>query len=70
LRSHEKPALDLVRLGEVPLLSLKKRGFGRDRPQRRQVLLVQPAGQDRQEVHVPARGMVVVLGGGKGHLRL
>jgi hypothetical protein len=58
--------LDLRRPGEIPLLSLKKRGFGRDRPQRRQVLLVQPAGQDRHEMHVPARGMIVVLGAGKG----
>ena len=49
LRSHGKQPLDLPRLGQIPLLPLKERGFGGDPTKRRQILWAQSAGQHGQD---------------------
>jgi hypothetical protein len=54
-------ALDRPRLGEVPFLPLKQRGFGGHATKRRQVLRAQPAGQHGQNVGMPVRAVVIML---------
>jgi hypothetical protein len=61
--------LDL-RLGQVPLLPLKQRGFGGHATQRRQILRAQPAGQHGQDVGMPVRAVVIMLRGHELHLLL
>jgi hypothetical protein len=61
LRSHGKLPLDLPRLGQVPFLPLKERGFGGYPTQRREILRAQPAGQHGQDVRVPVRAVVIML---------
>lgn len=70
MRSHGKLPLDRPRLGQVPLLPLKQRGFGGDPTQRRQVLRAQPAGQHGQDVGMPVRAVVIMLRGHELHLLL
>ena len=59
--------MDLPRLGQVPLLPLKQRGFGGDPTKRRQVLRAQPAGQHGQDVRMPVRAVVIMLRGHERH---
>jgi hypothetical protein len=70
LRAHGELPFDLPRLGQIPLLPLKQRGFGGDPTQRRQVLRAQPAGQHGQDVRVPVRAVVVMLRGHERHCLL
>jgi hypothetical protein len=70
LRAYGKPTLDRPRLGQVPLLSLEKCGFGGDPTQRRQILRAQPAGQHGQDVRVPVWAVVIMLRGHERHRRL
>jgi hypothetical protein len=61
VRSHGKLPLDRPRLGQVPLLPLKQRGFCGHAAKRRQVLQTHPAGQHGQDVRMPVRAVIIML---------